>query len=141
MYALTTGRGREREAGKIERGKVSAKLNLQHLISLFELHLSHGAAASNHDLVNIQMVAFYYLICIIQLIYLEILCTHFGGHIGGYRGRIEDERLMSGRKTRDNVEQKETVWLHNKGPLWISVSIRCRRACKYMGLLPTALNN
>lgn len=78
---------------------MSAKLNLQHLISLFELHLSHGAATSNHDSVNIQLVAFYYLICIIQLIYLEILCTHFGGH----RGRIEDERLMSGRKTRDSV--------------------------------------
>lgn len=46
----------------MERGKVPTKLNLQHLISLFELHLSHGAAASNHDSVNIQMVAFYYLI-------------------------------------------------------------------------------
>lgn len=36
----------KRKRGR-KRGRVCAKFNLQRLISLFELHLSHGAAAFN----------------------------------------------------------------------------------------------
>lgn len=39
---------------------MSAKFNLQHLIWLFELYLSHCTAASNQVSVNILRVAFYY---------------------------------------------------------------------------------
>ena len=53
-----------------ERGSVSAKINLQRLISLFELHLSYGATASNHDSVNIQRMALYYLRLYVLFYYL-----------------------------------------------------------------------
>ena len=49
-----------RKSGRKEGRQTSAQFNLC-LISLFELHLRHGAAAFNQDLVNIQRVACYYL--------------------------------------------------------------------------------
>lgn len=94
------------EWGVSEGGRVSAKINLQHLISLFEFHLSHGAAASNHDSVNIQRVAFYYLrLCFILLIYFQILCTHVRLRDIEEEGRIKDKCEGKKGKTQ-SVEQR-----------------------------------
>ena len=92
---------------------LSAKINLQYLISLFELHLSYGAAASNQDSVNIQRVVFYYL----RLCVLFYFILKYQVHVRS--GDTEVERRMKdkceGRKERDRVGNKERGRVRRRG--------------------------
>lgn len=88
----TEGEGTESEWGK--RG--SAKINLQYLISLFDLHLSHGAAASNQGSVNIQRVAFYHLR--LYILFYLILKYYVHTRLGDIKGGKEDDRRVWRKK-------------------------------------------
>lgn len=116
---------------------MSAKINLQYLISLFELHRSHEAAASNQDSVNIQRVAFYYLRLYIFFYFILKYYVHVRlGDIeeeGRMKDKCEEERKdTAARLVRLNEFQSDKCQ-YEKGSLWIPQSIkRYWRSCKYL---------
>lgn len=119
-----------------ERGegseRVSAKINLQRLISLFELHLSYGAAASNHNSVNIQRMALYYLrlYVLFYLFALKFDVLMWDRVDTEEEGRMECEREKEERDGASERERERQLCQYKNGLFLSSVSIRCR-ACKY----------